>query len=139
MGLPLRVVSVGPDGCAQCVDRRGDAYAAPVQTALLERTPRSGDWLLVHIDTAIAPLASMEALQIDNALQAVQRAARGESFEHLIEDLIGREPQLPPHLRSVPASGGTGAGPKPGSEPESGWGPKSGRGSGSGSTPGSTA
>lgn len=100
MGLPLCVDRLGGDGRVLCRDRNGAAYALPVQTALLERSPSPGDWLLVHVDTAIAPLQPEEALQVADALEALQRAARGERFEHLIADLVDREPTLPPHLRS---------------------------------------
>ncbi len=71
----------------------------PVETSLLEQPPQPGDWLLVHVNVAIRALDAGEAGQISDALLAVTRAAAGESFEHLLADLIDREPQLPAHLR----------------------------------------
>ncbi|MEL7043618.1 MAG: HypC/HybG/HupF family hydrogenase formation chaperone [Pseudomonadota bacterium] len=99
MGIPLRVIAVGTDGRAQCVDREGRRVTALIDTALLDRTPEPGSWLLTHIDIAIRSLDEDEANQIADALEALQRAARGEDFEHLISDLVDREPQLPPHLQ----------------------------------------
>ena len=99
IGRALQVESLGQGDLAYCADEHGTAYGLPVQTALLDSPPQPGDWLLVHIDTAIRILDGDEALQIARALDAVQRAARGEDFEHLIADLIDREPQLPEHLR----------------------------------------
>ncbi len=99
MGIPVQVVEVGNDGLALGIEASGRAYAAPIQTALLDQLPRVDDWLLVHIDTAIRPLEADEAKQIADALEAVQLAARGGSFEHLLGDLIDREPELPEHLR----------------------------------------
>ena len=99
VGTPLQVREFVQGDLARCADHAGNPYARPVQTALLESPPAVGDWLLVHIDTAIQPLAADEARQMAQALEAVSRAARGEDFEHLIADLIDREPELPPHLR----------------------------------------
>lgn len=58
-----------------------------------------GDWLLVHAGIAIQKLSEGDARLIADALEAAGRAQQGESFEHLFADLIGREPQLPPHLQ----------------------------------------
>jgi hydrogenase expression/formation protein HypC len=80
-----------------------------VDVSLLEGVPAPGDWLLVHVGIAIRGLEPEEAGQIADALRAVDAAARGEPFEHLIADLIDREPQLPPHLRGG-AEGGSGNG-----------------------------
>jgi hydrogenase expression/formation protein HypC len=45
-------------------------------------------------------LDALEARQIADALLAVTAAASGQPFEHLLADLIEREPELPAHLRS---------------------------------------
>lgn len=71
-----------------------------VDTSLLDDPLQFGDWLLVHVNVAIRPLDALEARQIGDALQAVTAAASGQPFEHLIADLIDREPQLPDHLRT---------------------------------------
>ncbi|CAN0586724.1 unnamed protein product [Ectocarpus sp. 12 AP-2014] len=101
MGIPLQVQTLGDDGFALCTDASGATYDLPIHTALLDVAPKSGDWLLTHIDTAIRPLDDKEARLIANALEAVDRAARGENFEHLLGDLLDREPQLPPHLQDT--------------------------------------
>ncbi len=101
MGIPLRVLAVGSDGRARCADSAGKPVGTQVDTALLDSVPAPGSWILTHIDVAIRSLEEDEALQIADALEALQRAARGEDFEHLISDLIDREPELPPHLREA--------------------------------------
>ena len=94
LGVPMQVLDAGP-GWADC--RNGDAVRR-VDTLLLDAvTP--GDWVLVHVASAVRAIDEAEALAIRNALLAVERAAAGEPFEHLLADLIDREPQLPPHLR----------------------------------------
>lgn len=59
-----------------------------------------GDWLLTHVGVAIRCIDALEARQIADALEAVRRATAGAPFDHLLADLINREPQLPEHLRS---------------------------------------
>jgi len=97
LGIPLQVQSVPSWGIALCGAAGDDGR--PVETSLLEQPPQPGDWLLVHVNVAIRALDTGEAGQISDALLAVTRAAAGESFEHLLADLIDREPQLPAHLR----------------------------------------
>jgi hydrogenase expression/formation protein HypC len=96
LGIPLQVQSVPSWGIALC--GAGDGRR-PVETSLLEQPPQPGDWLLVHVNVAIRSLDAAEAGQISDALLAVSRAAAGETFEHLLADLIDREPRLPDHLR----------------------------------------
>lgn len=90
-----------PSGAAMCADPAGPGSARSVETLLLDAVPAPGDWLLVHVDMAIRPLSALEASRIGDALQAVTAAAAGAPFEHLLADLIDREPQLPPHLRAA--------------------------------------
>ncbi len=94
LGVPMQVVAAGI-GWADC--RNGDATRR-VDTLLLDAVA-PGDWVLVHIASAIRRVDASEAKLIRDALLAVQHAAAGEPFEHLLADLIDREPQLPPHLR----------------------------------------
>ena len=100
LGIPLRVCESLAPGHALCRGRDESGTGRRVNTALLDSIPNPGDWLLVHVDVAIRSLADEEALQIDRALQAVEAAASGLPFEHLLADLIDREPELPEHLRS---------------------------------------
>ncbi len=100
LGIPLQLQTFQAPGLALCAaaDQPGELRA--VDTSLLDSTPVPGDWLLVHVNIAIRALAPDEAGQITNALLAVTAAAAGEPFEHLLADLIDREPTLPPHLAS---------------------------------------
>lgn len=94
VGVPLQVISV-QGLTAVCAAADGPVT---VDTALLEAvTP--GEHLLIHLGVAIRKLDPQEARDIADALEAVRRAAAGEPFDHLFADLIGREPQLPEHLR----------------------------------------
>lgn len=121
LGVPLQVESLDASGQALCrvgdVDS-GATFAATTQketapsgeglravdTLLLDAPPKPGDWLLVHVSVAIRALEPLEAMQIRDALAAVTAAATGQAYEHLIADLVDREPQLPPHLRTTESS-----------------------------------
>lgn len=89
------VVVESDDLTALC--RRGDEVRR-IGMALLGAQP-PGAHVLVHIDNAVRLLDPEEARLIDDALDGLSRAARGESFDDLFADLIGRTPELPPHLR----------------------------------------
>lgn len=95
LGVPLQVSSAQP-GSALCRDGSGERR---VSTLLLDAPPEPGQWVLVHIDAAIRALDADEAQLIRDALHAVAAAAEGQPFDHLLADLIDREPELPPHLR----------------------------------------
>ena len=99
LGVPLQVREILSPAAVRCAQPGAQVLLREVNTGLLEDAPATGDWLLVHVDVAIRTLSPDEAQQIGDALRAVEAAARGESFEHLIADLIEREPQLPEHLR----------------------------------------
>jgi hydrogenase expression/formation protein HypC len=58
-----------------------------------------GTHVLVHLLSAVRVLAKEEATLIDAALNGLSAAAAGHEFEAHFADLIGREPQLPPHLK----------------------------------------
>ena len=102
LGVPLQVHSYRTPGLALCAAAEQPLELRPVETSLLEQAPRPGDWLLVHINIAIRALEPEEAGQINDVLLAVTAAAAGQPFEHLLADLINREPALPPHLSSPP-------------------------------------
>lgn len=104
IGVPMQVSAVPFAGAAVCVVDQEDSGSRNVDTLLLDRPTRPGDWLLVHVGVAIRALDEEEARQIGDALRAATAAAAGEPFEHLLADLIDREPQLPPHLRQPGAS-----------------------------------
>ncbi len=99
LGVPMQVQAMLPSGAVECTPFGTAADPKIVEASLLDSAPRRGDWLLVHVNVAIRELDPTEARQIGDALHAVAAAAAGEPFEHLIADLIEREPELPPHLR----------------------------------------
>lgn len=104
LGVPMQVQSVPSWGIALCCANADGSEPQRIETSLLLQAPRVGDWLLVHVNIALRALEAVEARQISDAVLAVSRAAAGESFEHLLADLIDREPQLPPHLQAQAAA-----------------------------------
>ena len=101
IGIPMQVLHLEQAGVALCQARDGAPRTQSVDLSLLEQSPPPASWLLVHIDVALRVLDPEEAKHVADALLAVSAAARGEPFEHLLGDLIGREPQLPAHLRNA--------------------------------------
>jgi hydrogenase assembly chaperone HypC/HupF len=66
----------------------------------------AGTWVLVFLDAAREVISASDAARIADALQALTLVMQGEtSVDHLFADLIGREPELPDHLKPQ----GTGA------------------------------
>jgi hydrogenase expression/formation protein HypC len=65
-----------------------------------------GAWVLAFLDAARAPLTEMEARQVNDALDALEAALRGEpaDLDAYFPDLARREPELPPHLRTKEAA-----------------------------------
>jgi hydrogenase expression/formation protein HypC len=94
IGFPMTVIE-GDAFVALC-ERRGARQS--VSMALVGAQP-AGARVLVHIDSAVRLLDPLEAAQIDDALEAVERALAGENVDHLFADLVDREPQLPDFLR----------------------------------------
>jgi hydrogenase expression/formation protein HypC len=94
VGVPMRIIE-GDELSALC--QRG-AETRRVSTLLIG-AQQPGTQVLIHIDTAIRVLDVDEARLIEDALQGLEAAMRGEDFESLFADLIDREPQLPEHLR----------------------------------------
>jgi hydrogenase expression/formation protein HypC len=103
VGIPMQVRELGL--CqALCVDAAG---ATRWIDTLLVGDPEPGDWLLVFIDAAREVISEARAMQVRDALAAVELAMRGETaVDHLFADLIEREPQLPDFLK--PAAKPTG-------------------------------
>lgn len=94
IGIPMQVVSCNPFE-AVC-ERHGTQKAVSVML-IGEQAP--GTWLLTHLGSAIRVLGEEEARVIDDALTGLSEAVEGRNFDALFADLIGREPELPPHLR----------------------------------------
>lgn len=94
VGFPMTVVE--GDAFEALCERRGERHA--VSMALVGAQP-AGTQVLVHVGTAVRVLNPLEAAQIDDALDAVEKALAGENVDHLFADLVDREPQLPEFLR----------------------------------------
>jgi hydrogenase expression/formation protein HypC len=96
IGIPMKVVESFP-GYAVC--ETDDGTLRRIDTLLLGEQP-TGTWLLTFLDTAREVLSAERAAQIRSALLAVDLAMQGETnLDHLFQDLIDREPQLPEFLR----------------------------------------
>jgi len=96
VGIPMRVLE-SQGWSARCAGRHGHGT---IDLALVGPVP-AGTWVLTFMGYAKAVLDADEAARIEDALEAVDRALRGESIDHLFADLIGREPELPAHLRAA--------------------------------------
>jgi hydrogenase expression/formation protein HypC len=94
LGFPMTVLS-GDAAQAICT-RKGEAAA--VSMLLVGEQP-PGARVLVHLGAAMRVLDDAEAATIDAALDGLEAALKGESFEHHFADLIDREPQLPAFLQ----------------------------------------
>jgi hydrogenase expression/formation protein HypC len=97
VGLPMTILS-GDAAQAICA-RKGETA---VVSMLLVGEQAPGARVLVHLGAATRVLDDEEAAMIDAALDGLEAALRGESFEHFFADLVDREPQLPAHLRKTP-------------------------------------
>lgn len=66
LGIPFQIAEAGAFGRARGVTCTGEERV--VQTLLLDLEPAVGDWVLVHIDTAVALLDTDEAAEINATL-----------------------------------------------------------------------
>lgn len=98
IGIPMRVVET--TGRFAWCEGRGERRRVDLT---LTGAQSAGTWVLVFLDAAREVLESDRARRIDDALDALQAALRGETapLDALFADLTGREPQLPEHLRGV--------------------------------------
>jgi hydrogenase expression/formation protein HypC len=105
LGIPMRVERAG-EGRADCVGRHGQGA---IDTTLIGDV-EPGDWLLTWLGAARSRLDAAEAARIElalDALVAAQRAAAAgaaaQPFDAALffPDLIGREPELPAHLKEA--------------------------------------
>ena len=114
IGVPMQVLRAD-EFQALCAD--GDRTAS-VDTSLVGQ-PAPGTWLLVFLGAAREVLDPDTAREMRSAVEAVGRIMSGNhQVDHLFADLIGREPQLPEHLRPPDSK----PGPEPGPERGSGHG-----------------
>jgi hydrogenase expression/formation protein HypC len=94
IGLPMRIVE--SDGVTALV--QGCGARRRVSLLVVGELP-VGTAVLVHQQTALRVLPEHEVPLIERALEAAEAAQRGEPWEHLLQDLIDRTPELPEHLR----------------------------------------
>lgn len=95
LGIPMRIEAI-EGGVGTCTD--GNARHA-IDLSLLPEA-RVGDHVLTFLGAGRRLLEADEAGQIAQALAAVAAVMRGETagIDAAFADLVGREPQLPPHL-----------------------------------------
>ena len=84
--------------------RSATAMAKPARSTWRSwASSRPGTWVLVFLDAAREVLSARDAARIGDALKALALIGRGETdVDHLFADLIGREPELPEHLKPKP-------------------------------------
>jgi len=97
IGFPMTVIEdLGSD--ALC-----ERHGARERVSMLLVGPQpAGTKILAHLGAAVRVLGDLEAQQIDDALEALEAALRGENVDHLFADLVDREPELPEFLRQEP-------------------------------------
>ncbi|MDX2101727.1 MAG: HypC/HybG/HupF family hydrogenase formation chaperone [Alphaproteobacteria bacterium] len=94
IAVPMLVVSTSPFS-ARCVGRGEERDVSLLMTGPVT----VGSHVLVHVDRALRVIDREEAQAIDQALDGLEAALEGKSFDHLFQDLIDRAPTLPAHLR----------------------------------------
>jgi hydrogenase expression/formation protein HypC len=97
IGLPMQVIE--PLGrFALC--RYGEEMRKVDMTLVGEQPV--GAWVLVFLNAARDVMTAEQAQKTADALQAIALVMQGEtSVDHLFADLVGREPELPPHLKNM--------------------------------------
>lgn len=111
IGIPMKVVEPR-SRYALCA---GGGEMREIDMALVGGQS-AGAWVLVFLDAAREVISAEDAARIGDALKALALVARGEAdVDHLFADLIGREPELPEHLR--PLTGTAGGAPREGISP----------------------
>lgn len=93
-GLPMRILSV--DGVSAVCEGMGRQET--ISLALIGDA-KPGEHVLCYLGSAVQRLEESAARDIAAAIQAVTAASEGRDYEHLLQDLIDREPELPAHLR----------------------------------------
>jgi hydrogenase expression/formation protein HypC len=97
IGFPMTVVE--DLGVEALCERHG---ARERVSMLLVGPQPSGTKILAHLGAAVRVLGDLEAQQIDDALEAVEAALRGENVDRFFADLGDRAPQLPEFLCKQP-------------------------------------
>lgn len=95
IGIPMRVVE-GGNGVALC-EGRGQRLRLNLML-VGEQAP--GTWVLAFQGSALRVLTPQDAAATNAALDALDRVRAGDgAVDAFFADLVGREPQLPAHLR----------------------------------------
>jgi hydrogenase expression/formation protein HypC len=95
IGIPMRVIE-GADGMALC---EGRGQRERLNLMLVGEQP-AGTWVLAFQGSAVRVLSPAEAAASNDALDALASVlAGGDASDGFFADLVGREPQLPEHLR----------------------------------------
>ena len=99
IGIPMQVIECS-DTTARC-DNRGAIET--VDMSLVGEQPE-GSWVLVFLGAAREILTEQRAVEISQAVQALEsvmsgNAAASSQIDSFFADLVDREPQLPEHLR----------------------------------------
>lgn len=100
IGEPMKVLEVRGDN-GWCVGRNGNME---VDLRLVPDVA-AGDQVLVFLGAARRSLSEVEAMEIRDALGAMEAIAAGASLEGFFADLVAREPSLPPHLETARRQG----------------------------------
>lgn len=96
IGIPMQIVT--SNGLvAQARGRNGERRV----DLMLVGEQMPGTWLLTFLDAAREVIPAETAQQINAALDGLEAAMSGGSFEQHFADLINRTPELPPHLRGI--------------------------------------
>lgn len=95
IGIPMQIVGV--DGLvAKCAAHNGE-HSVDIS---LTNHAQPGDWVMVFLGAAREVICPQVANATLDALRALELALTGETnFDHLFADLVGREPELPEHLK----------------------------------------
>jgi len=97
LGIPMQVIR-SEEGRALC----GNGSEQQWVDMSLVGEQVADTWVLVFLDAAREVLDEPRALQMRDALTAVQAVMSGQEadLDDLFADLVDREPQLPPHLQN---------------------------------------
>ena len=97
LGIPMQVTR-SEEGRALCSNGSEQQW---VDMSLVGEQAQ-GTWVLVFLDAAREVLDESRAMQMRDALSAVQAVMSGQEadLDELFADLVDREPQLPPHLQN---------------------------------------
>jgi len=98
LGIPMQVVTVLSEHVAHC---QGMGQQKNIDMNLVGQQ-FVGTWVITFLDAAREVVDEDKALQITNALEAVNLAMGNDTtgIDSLFSDIIERGPQLPPHLQA---------------------------------------